>query len=103
MTGYNNSAAALYCEPELTSVDKRSQTAVRQCGGKSGKRSYRGSRGSVRTTGFACEIVKRCTTDFRVGVREEKWTGLVWSVHFFLEYMIKWEAEVDAMGNHGKR
>ena len=63
VTGYNNSAAALYCEPELTSVDN----GVRQLCGNAVEnlvKILQGQQGIGQDNRFACEIVKRCTTDF---------------------------------------
>ena len=63
VTGYNNSAVALYCEPELTSVDN----GVRQLCGNAVEnlvKILQGQQGIGQDNRFACEIVKRCTTDF---------------------------------------
>lgn len=63
VTGYNNSAAASYCEPELTSVDNRGELLCSRAVDSLVK-VLRGEPEISQDQRFACEIVKRCTTDF---------------------------------------
>ena len=63
VTGYNNSSATIYCEPELTSVDNRVRLL---CGNavESLVKILQGQEDICQDNRFACEIVKLCTKDF---------------------------------------
>lgn len=63
VTGYNNSALAVCCEPELTSVDNKvEQLCNHAVDGL--VRVLKGETDVQQVNKVACEIVKRCTTDF---------------------------------------
>lgn len=63
ITGYNNSGMTICCEPELTSVDNKvgvlCDTALDYL-----VRVLKGEEDLQQEHKVACEIVKRCTTDF---------------------------------------
>lgn len=63
VTGYNNSEATLYCEPELTSVDNRVGMLCNNAVDSLVK-VLQGEENIRQDNRSACEIVKRCTTDF---------------------------------------
>lgn len=63
VTGYNNSRITICCEPELTSVDNKvgllCTNAVNSL-----VRVLQGDTEVLQNSKVACELVKRCTTDF---------------------------------------
>ena len=73
VVGYNNSPLSVSCEPELTSVDSRIE---QQCyiAVENIVKVLEGNTEVSHRTIVPCEIVKRCTTDFRfnIVIKEKK-------------------------------
>lgn len=63
VSGYNNSQLSVGCEPELTSVDNHLEQLCTDAI-DSMLRVLNGERSVLQRNEVACEIVKRCTTDF---------------------------------------
>lgn len=63
VTGYNNSTLAVCCEPELTSVDNQAERLCNQAV-EDLVRVLKKEGDVGQNNKVACEIVKRCTTDF---------------------------------------
>lgn len=63
VSGYNNSQLSVGCEPELTSVDNHLEQLCTDAI-ESMLKVLGGEIGVVQKNEVACEIVKRCTTDF---------------------------------------
>lgn len=63
VSGYNNSQLSVGCEPELTSVDNHLEQLCTDAI-DSMLKVLGGEEGVIQKNEVACEIVRRCTTDF---------------------------------------
>ena len=61
--GYNNSSLAVACEPELTSIDNRTEEICKETVDLF-MRTLRGEDVPEKHFSVSCRIVKRSTTDF---------------------------------------